>query len=81
MTSAGSPTGMYDLQVAGNGDIWLASAGANLLVRYTPRTRTFTFYQLATPGSILFGLAFGGRGDLWFTADGTPNYVGMLSPH
>jgi streptogramin lyase len=30
-TSAGSPTGMYDLQVAGNGEIWLASAGAKLV--------------------------------------------------
>jgi virginiamycin B lyase len=78
-TSPGSSSGMYDLQVAPNGDIWLASAGANALVRYDPRTSEFTFYMLSVPASIPFGLAFDGAGRLWFTASTNPNYIGVMS--
>jgi virginiamycin B lyase len=78
-TSPGSSSGMYDLQIAPNGDIWLASAGANALVRYDPRTSEFTFYMLSVPASIPFGLAFDGAGRLWFTASTNPNYIGVMS--
>ena len=77
--STGSTSGMYGLQVARDGDVWIASAGANSLLRHSPRKQACTFYQLATPGSIPFELAFDGTGDLWFTAAGNPNYVGALS--
>lgn len=76
---SGSSSGMYDLQVAPNGDIWIASAGANALVRYEPTTSRFTFYQLSIPASIPFGLAFDRAGRLWFTASTNPNYIGVMS--
>ena len=44
-TSAGAPSGMYDLQIAKNGDVWFVSSAANSLVRYHPQTRDFTFYE------------------------------------
>jgi virginiamycin B lyase len=78
-TPPGSSSGMYDLQVAPNGDIWLASAGANALVRYDPRTSEFTFYALSVPASIPFGLAFDRAGRLWFTASTNPSYIGVMS--
>jgi virginiamycin B lyase len=78
-TSTGAPNGMYALQIAKNGDVWFASAGANSLVRYNPRAQGFTFYQLSIPSSVPFGLSFDSEGNLWFTADTTPNYVGVAS--
>lgn len=78
-TSPGSSSGMYDLQVAPNDDIWLASSGANALVRYDPRTSEFTFYVLSVPASIPFGLAFDRAGRLWFTASTNPSYIGVMS--
>ncbi len=78
--SSGPATGMYDVQIGANGTVWLAIAGDNSLVSYTPSEKAFTFYQLATPGSVPFGLAFDGTGRLWFTASGTPNYIGVVQP-
>jgi virginiamycin B lyase len=78
-TSPGSSSAMYDLQVAPNGNVWLASAGANAVVRFDPRTSKFTFYVLAVPASIPFGLAFDRAGRLWFTASANPNYIGVMS--
>jgi virginiamycin B lyase len=78
-TLPGTSTSIYDLQIAPNGDIWLAGAGANSLVRYDPGTREFTFYQLSIPASIPFGLTFDRSGRLWFTASTNPNYIGVMS--
>jgi virginiamycin B lyase len=77
-TSAGAPSGMYDLQIARNGDVWFASAAAKSLVRYDPRTRDFTFYELSIPNSAPFGLSLDGKGNLWFTTSTIPNYVGVM---
>jgi virginiamycin B lyase len=79
VTTPGSSSGMYDLKVAPNGGIWIASAGANALVRYEPATSRFTFYRLSISGSIPFGLAFDRAGRLWFTASTIPNYIGVMS--
>lgn len=75
----GNPATLYDVVRRGNA-LWFTSTGANALVRYVPATQQFTFYQLATPGSVPFGLALAGDGALWFTADGSPNYVGVVRP-
>jgi virginiamycin B lyase len=77
-TSPGSSSGMYDIQTAPHGDVWIASAGANALVQYDPRTSEFTFYMLSVPGSIPFGLAFDRAGRLWFTASANPSYIGVM---
>jgi virginiamycin B lyase len=79
VTSAGSADGMYGIQVAGNGDVWCTSAAANALIRYIPRSRSFTLYQLRIPSSIPFGISFDRQGNLWFTASTNPNYVGIMS--
>ena len=78
VTSAGTADGMYGIQVAGNGDVWFTSAAANALIRYTPRSRAFTLYQLGIPSSIPFGISFDRQGNLWFTATTNPNYVGVM---
>jgi virginiamycin B lyase len=78
-STLGNPATLYDV-VAHDGALWFTSTGANALVRYTPSTQKFTFYQLATPSSVPFGLAVAPDGALWFTADGAPNYIGMVRP-
>ena len=75
----GDPATLYDVVTRGDA-LWFTSTGANALVRYTPTSGQFQFYQLATPSSVPFGLAVGGDGALWFTADGTPNYIGVVRP-
>lgn len=75
----GQPSGLYAVTVATNGDVWFAVASANALVRYVPRTGTFSFFTLSIPASVPYGLSLDKAGNLWFTADSTPaNYVGML---
>lgn len=75
----GDPATLYD--VVRHGDaLWFTSTGANALLRYTPAAGQFQYYQLATPSSVPFGLAVGADGALWFTADGAPNYIGVVRP-
>jgi virginiamycin B lyase len=75
----GDPATLYDVVTRGDA-LWFTSTGANALMRYTPASGQFQFYQLATPSSVPFGLAVGGDGALWFTADGAPNYIGVVRP-
>jgi virginiamycin B lyase len=79
VTSAGRADGMYGIQVTGNGDVWFTSAATSALIRYIPRSRSFTLYQLRIPSSIPFGISFDRQGNLWFTASTNPNYVGVMS--
>ncbi len=64
------------------GALWMTSTSANALLRYQPATRTYTYYPLAIPASIPYGVALDQTGAIWFTADGGPGvtYVGSLSP-
>ncbi len=75
----GNPATLYSVVTRADA-LWFTSTGANALVRYIPGSRQFTFYQLATPGSVPFGLAVAPDGALWFTADGAPNYIGRVTP-
>jgi virginiamycin B lyase len=81
----GKPSSLYGVTVTPDGAVWFASAGANALVRYTPTTGAYTFFQLSAPNSVPYGLALdasnssGGSVHLWFTADGQPNYVGVMN--
>jgi streptogramin lyase len=75
----GDPATLYDV-VTRDGALWFTSTGANALIRYTPTTGQFSFYQLAAPSSVPFGLALAPDGALWFTADGAPNYIGAVRP-
>ena len=77
---SGHPAALYGLVVAPGGDIWSANSGANALVRYSPASATYTFYQLSTSYGGLYGLALDSSGQLWFTIDGTAaNYIGEIS--
>lgn len=78
-STLGNPATLYSVVTRG-ADLWFTSTGANALVRYTPATQQFAFYQLATPASTPFGLTAGPDRGLWFTADGAPNYIGYLRP-
>ncbi len=78
-STLGDPATLYDVVVR-NDALWFTSTGANALVRYSLITQQFTFYQLAQPSSVPFGLALAPDGSLWFTADGTPNYIGVVHP-
>lgn len=64
------------------GALWMTSTSANALLRYQPATRTYTYYPLAIPASIPYGVALDQAGVIWFTADGGPGvtYVGALTP-
>jgi streptogramin lyase len=76
---SGHPAALYGLVVTPRGDIWFANSGANALMRYSPATATYTFYQLSTAYGGLYGLALDSAGQLWFTIDGTSaNYIGEL---
>jgi streptogramin lyase len=76
---SGHPAALYGLVVTPGGDIWCANSGANALVRYSPATATYTFYQLTTSYGGLYGLALDSSGQLWFTIDGTTaNYIGEM---
>lgn len=75
----GHPATLYDV-VRRGADLWFTSTGANALIRYTPASRQFTFYQLATPQSVPFGLALAADGALWYTGDGSPNTIGVVRP-
>ncbi|MGZ3673974.1 MAG: Vgb family protein [Ktedonobacterales bacterium] len=77
----GRAAGLYDVVTDAGGNVWFACASVDALVRYTPQTDGFTFYQLATPNSTPYGLTLDANGALWFTADASPsNYVGILLP-
>ena len=77
----GAVSGLYGIAATSNGVIWFACASANALVRYVPQSGSFTFFPLAIPHSIPFGLSLDHNDMLWFTADQTPNnYVGGLLP-
>ncbi len=78
-STAGAPATLYSLITRDNA-LWLTSTGANALVRYIPATNQFSFYTLKQPQSVPFGLALAPDGALWFTADGVPNYVGVVRP-
>ncbi|HUY76007.1 MAG TPA: hypothetical protein VMV29_04510 [Ktedonobacterales bacterium] len=81
-TTLGDPGGLYGVTVAPDGSVWFASAGANALVRYIPTTGAYTFFQLSIPNSVPYGVALDTSSDgvhLWFTADGQPNYVGVMN--
>jgi virginiamycin B lyase len=75
--TAGAPATLYTA-LTRDGALWLTSTGANALIRYVPATNQFSFYTLKRPQSVPFGLALAPNGALWFTADGAPNYVGMV---
>jgi streptogramin lyase len=76
---SGHPAALYGLIVTPGG-VWFANSGANALVRYSPTTATYTFYQLSTSYGGLYGLALDSTGRLWFTIDGTSaNYIGEIS--
>ena len=65
--------------MASNGAVWFASASVNALTRSIPQTSVFTFYTLAVPSSVPYGLSQDCNGDVWFTASRTPyNYAGEL---
>jgi streptogramin lyase len=77
---AGHPAALYGLVITPGGDIWFANSGANALVRYSPATATYTFYQLSTSYGGLYGVTLDASGRLWFTIDGNAaNYIGELS--
>lgn len=71
--------GLYQIVAASDGALWFPSAGANALVRYVPSSGAYTFYTLTQGESIPYGLTLDGAGNLWFTADGTPNYVAEVT--
>jgi virginiamycin B lyase len=75
----GDPATLYDVVTRGDA-LWFTSTGANALLRYTPTSGQFQFYKLATPASVPFGLAVAPDGALGFTADGAPNYIGVVRP-
>lgn len=77
----GRAAGLYDVVADASGNVWFACASVNALVRYTPSSDSFSFYQLATPNSAPYGLTLDDGGALWFTAASSPNnYVGTLLP-
>ena len=81
-TTLGILVGLYGVVVTPDGDVWFASNDANALIRYAPGANTFTFYQLAVPSSIPYGLALDATGDVWLTTDGQQeNYIGEVVPH
>ncbi len=76
---SGHPAALYGLVITPGGDIWFANSGANALVRYTPATATYTFYQLSASYGGLYGLTLDSGGQLWFTIDGNAaNYIGKM---
>ncbi|HEX8732389.1 MAG TPA: hypothetical protein VF725_10065 [Ktedonobacterales bacterium] len=75
----GNPATLYEVERRGDA-LWFTSTGANALVRYTPTSREFVFYLLATPQSVPFGLAVASDGALWYTGDGSPNTIGVVRP-
>jgi virginiamycin B lyase len=79
-TMLGKPDGLYQLVIAADGGVWFACSGVNSLIRYAPDTGVYTFYQLAAPDSVPYGLALDRSGTLWLTADGTPNYIASVHP-
>ncbi len=80
-TTLGTVSGLYAITVTPNGAVWFASASLNALIRYIPQTGAFTFYTLALPASVPYGLSQDSTGNLWFTASRAPyNYVGELRP-
>lgn len=79
-TVLGDPTSLYAVTCA-NGYAWIASSGANAIIRFDPVKGAFTFYKLPTPNSIPYGLAVDTRGHAWFAADdASGNYIGELTP-
>jgi virginiamycin B lyase len=74
----GSPQGLYENAVGGDGSVWFACSGVNALIRYDPTRGVFTFYTLPQAQSVPYGLALDAAGHAWFTADGTPNFIAEL---
>jgi virginiamycin B lyase len=78
---AGRPSALYEMAITHNGDIWFANNGTNTLVRYSPNTARYTFFQLPASSSGLYGLVRDASGTLWFTLDNSSvNAVGKMTP-
>ena len=77
---AGDPSILYSLVTTTDGSVWIASAGANAVIRYQAEKDLFTFYQLPASQSIPFGLALGHDGGIWISGDGAAdNYVARIA--
>lgn len=69
-TMPGRDTPLMEIASDAHGTIWATSFAAGLLLRFNPRTRTFTTYYAPTSGNGtggLYGLAVTGSGEVWVT--------------
>jgi len=78
----GGPEDLHGIVTTPDGDIWFTSSGANALVRYSPDSASYTFFQLPLPGSNPFGLTLDAAGKLWLTAGGgqQADFIAEMTP-
>lgn len=80
-TVSGNTASLYRIVVTSKGEVWFVNNGDNALVRYSPASATYTFFQISTSSGGLYGLTLDQAGTLWFTMSGTPaNAVGEMTP-
>ncbi len=68
----GNVAQLYDVTASASGVLWLASSGANALLRYDPTADAWSKVDLPEPDSAPYGLALGRDGAIWFT-EAAPN--------
>ena len=64
--------------IAAPGDVWVAAAAKDTILRYDPDTGMFDVYNTGL-GSFPFSVTAGPDGNVWFTASGG-GFIGMISP-
>jgi virginiamycin B lyase len=74
-----SAGGIYGIEAASNGEIWIAVTSQNAIASLNVTANSFTFYPIPTQGSLPFGLVIAPNHTIWFTESGT-DQIGMLQP-
>ena len=64
--------------IAAAGDVWVAAAAKDTILRYDPDTGMFDRYDTGL-GSFPFSVTTGPDGNVWFTASGG-GFIGRISP-
>jgi virginiamycin B lyase len=71
--------GIYGVDVAHNGEVWVALTGENTIARLDVAANHFVLYPIPTQGSLPLGLVMGSNHTVWFTEAGKDK-IGMLEP-
>ena len=61
------------------GDVWLAVGAGDAVFRFTPATRRFQIYPLATSGALVRHMDIADNGDVWLAYGASPGGIARVA--